>query len=152
MPKETCLFRLYTSLSSHNALRCDFVQTHFSHKTILVLKQVTQYCCVLIQALTPTLLLFFPNTWFMVFPFLTKEFQGMRAVLASTFLKADRGSAVMAAAVTLPYFSLALSKGLLTHSHYWEHFLSSMLCFILSFLLEKFDWIGNAGGLSTVWL
>lgn len=34
------------------------------------------------------------------------------------FLKADRGSAVMAAAVTLPYFSLALSKGLLTHSHY----------------------------------
>lgn len=54
----------------------------------------------------------------MVFPFLTKEFQGMRAVLAGTFLKADRGSAVMAVAVTLPYFSLALSKGLLTHSHY----------------------------------
>lgn len=91
MPKETCLFRLYTSLSSHNALRCDFVQTHFSHKTILVLKQVTQYCCVLIQALTPTLLLFFPNTWFMVFPFLTKEFQGMRAGLQAPFSRLTVG-------------------------------------------------------------
>lgn len=44
----------------------------------------------------------------MIFLFLTEELQGTRAGLAGLFLKADRGSAVMAAAEAVPYLSLAL--------------------------------------------